>query len=168
MLCSTWCPGLPYADRGPLTIRCCVQIGASGSSYALYRGEVIYDFVRGLLTELTALLPNAHFHIGGDEVQYQCWRTDPDMTAYLKSRNMSNQALYREFEGRVIGILAELGKAPMFWNSVLDAGVTIPPAGVVHSCKPRLCACPANLQSALSPKPQICTGELAGSLAPAA
>jgi len=40
------------------------------SSYALYRGDVVYDFIRKLLTELTAVLPNTHFHIGGDEVQY--------------------------------------------------------------------------------------------------
>ena len=30
----------------------------------------MYDFVRKLLTQLTAVLPNNHFHIGGDEVQY--------------------------------------------------------------------------------------------------
>ena len=30
VLSSTWCPGLPLADRGPLAIRRCVLIGAAG------------------------------------------------------------------------------------------------------------------------------------------
>ena len=37
------------------------------------RGDVVYDFIRKLLTELTAVLPDTHFHIGGDEVQYVKW-----------------------------------------------------------------------------------------------
>ena len=38
------------------------------SSFALYRGEAVYDFIEKLLGELTALLPAKLFHIGGDEV----------------------------------------------------------------------------------------------------
>ena len=38
------------------------------SSFALYRGDVIYNFLEKFLAEITALLPNQVFHIGGDEV----------------------------------------------------------------------------------------------------
>ena len=103
------------------------------SSFALYRGESVYGFVQSLLEELTALLPNAHFHIGGDEVQYQCWASDEQMVRYLAQRNITGVALYREFEGKVFTILKELGKAPMFWNSVYDAGTLIPADAVVHA-----------------------------------
>ena len=103
------------------------------SSFALYRGEAVYDFVGALLAELAALLPNALFHVGGDEVQYQCWDTDPRMVSYLRNRSMSQTDLYKEFETRVFAILAKIGKRPMFWNSVYDAGVAIPAGAVVHS-----------------------------------
>ena len=43
------------------------------SSHALYRGDIMCDFIRKLLTELTAVIPDTHFHIGGDEVQYVKW-----------------------------------------------------------------------------------------------
>ena len=103
------------------------------SSFALYRPEQVYDFVTKLLTELVTLLPNALFHIGGDEVQYQCWKSDPLMVAYLQNRSMSQTDLYKEFETRIFAILAKLGKHPVFWNSVYDSGVAIPVNAVVHS-----------------------------------
>ena len=42
------------------------------SSLDISRGEALYSWLEGLLTELTDLLPSTLFHIGGDEVQYQC------------------------------------------------------------------------------------------------
>ena len=103
------------------------------SSFALYREEVIYSFLEKFLGELTELLPNQLFHIGGDEVQYQCWSTDPAMVAYLSHRNMTQRDLYREFETRVFSILGKLGRTPVFWNSVFDSGVSLPTGAVVHS-----------------------------------
>lgn len=83
------------------------------------------------------MLPNKLFHIGGDEVQYQCWRTDPKMAAYLVARNVTQEQLYREFETRIFGILSKLGKSTVTWNSVFDsfasAGLRMPADSVVHS-----------------------------------
>jgi hexosaminidase len=103
------------------------------SSFALYKGELVYEWIEKLLTEMASLLPSKLFHIGGDEVQYQCWESDPKMVAYLASRNITRQALYMEFEARVFKILLKLGKSPMFWNSVYDSGVALPKDAVVHS-----------------------------------
>lgn len=53
------------------------------------------------MTELTDMLPSAMFHIGGDEVQYQCWESSPKIVAYLAKRNMTGVQLYQEFEYRM-------------------------------------------------------------------
>ena len=68
------------------------------SSLDISRGEELYTFLTKLLKELTDMLPSTLFHIGGDEVQYQCWDSSPKMTAYLKQRNMTGLELYQEFE----------------------------------------------------------------------
>ena len=54
-----------------------------------------------LSASLAALLPSSLFHIGGDEVQYQCWRTDPRMSAYLNP------------EESTIGTTAEMSTAEL-------------------------------------------------------
>lgn len=64
------------------------------SSLDITRGEQLYSWLETLLTELTAVLPNTLFHIGGDEVQYQCWSSSDVMVAYLKSRNITAVQLY--------------------------------------------------------------------------
>jgi hypothetical protein len=64
------------------------------SSLDISRGEALYTWLEGLLTELTAILPNSLFHIGGDEVQYQCWQSSPTIVAYLKQRNITAVQLY--------------------------------------------------------------------------
>ena len=96
------------------------------------RGASLYSWLEGLLKELVALLPNALFHLGGDEVQYQCWESDPEMVAYLKSRKMTGVELYREFEHTMFGILNKLGKSPVTWDSTFFTNVTLPPGAVVH------------------------------------
>ena len=68
------------------------------SSLDISQGEELYTFLTKLLKELTDMLPSTLFHIGGDEVQYQCWDSSPKMTAYLKQRNMTGLELYQEFE----------------------------------------------------------------------
>ena len=64
-------------------------------------GEELYSWLEALLTELTDMLPSSMFHIGGDEVQYQCWQSSPKIVAYLAKRNMTGVQLYQEFEYRM-------------------------------------------------------------------
>ena len=78
--------------------------------------------MEAFLTELTALLPNTMFHLGGDEVQYQCWESSPKMVEYLASRNMTGVQLYQEFEcACVVG----LGR---YYTPAVSAYTCPPPA----------------------------------------
>ena len=66
-----------------------------------HAGDELYNWLEALLTELTDMLPSTMFHIGGDEVQYQCWESSPKIVAYLAKRNMTGLQLYQEFEYRM-------------------------------------------------------------------
>eukprot|EP00038_Savillea_parva_P010581 m.191273 g.191273 ORF g.191273 m.191273 type:complete len:644 (+) comp18295_c0_seq1:40-1971(+) len=102
------------------------------SSFDISRGQALYKFIEDLLRELTTILPFAMFHIGGDEVQYQCWSSSPKIVAYLASRNMTQVQLYQEFETRMFGIIAKLGKDAVTWDSTFETGMKLPPNVVIH------------------------------------
>ena len=108
------------------------------SSFDISRGEALYTWLEGFLTELTEMLPNSMYHLGGDELQFQCWSTSPTMTSYLKQRNMTGVQLYQEFEYRMFDILKKLGKDSVTWDSTFSTGMKMPPGSVVHQYQVRV------------------------------
>ncbi|HET8764095.1 MAG TPA: beta-N-acetylhexosaminidase [Rhodanobacter sp.] len=63
--------------------------------------EVIYPFVRNVLTEVAAIFPSEYLHIGGDEIK---------------------NPLYPDFVARTAGIVNDLGRKAIVWEegSVAD------------------------------------------------
>lgn len=63
--------------------------------------EVIYPFVRAVLTEVAAIFPSTYLHIGGDEIK---------------------NPLYADFVARAAGIVNDLGRKAIVWEegSVAD------------------------------------------------
>lgn len=57
--------------------------------------EVIYPFVRAVLTEVAAIFPSAYLHIGGDEIK---------------------NPLYADFVARAAGIVNDLGRKAIVWE----------------------------------------------------
>lgn len=35
--------------------------------------DTTYDFIKKLFTEIVNVFPDLYFHIGGDEVEFDCW-----------------------------------------------------------------------------------------------
>jgi len=36
-----------------------------------------YEFIFGMINDLTSLFPDAHIHLGGDEIQQSCFDENP-------------------------------------------------------------------------------------------
>lgn len=82
--------------------------------------EETYVFVRKLLTELTALFPDAYVHIGGDESPAPDWNNNPRIVAFKKAHHLKdNDALQAYFNTRVLAILTSLHKRMMGWDEIL-------------------------------------------------
>jgi len=44
-----------------------------------------YEFVSTLFAEVRKVFPDAYLHIGGDEVSFDCWASNPDIRDWMRS-----------------------------------------------------------------------------------
>jgi hexosaminidase len=83
-----------------------------------------YAFLDTLFTEMTALFPDAYFHIGGDENTGKDWARNPAIKAYMQQKGMTTyRELETEFISRLLPILKKNSKKMMGWDEILRPGV---------------------------------------------
>mmetsp|Transcript_36858 Transcript_36858/g.110490 ORF Transcript_36858/g.110490 Transcript_36858/m.110490 type:complete len:510 (-) Transcript_36858:186-1715(-) len=68
----------------------------------------------------SSLFPDEFFHLGGDEVNTGCWTKDSEISAWLKSKNMSADDGYAYFVHRASSIAISNGRRPVQWSEVYD------------------------------------------------
>lgn len=94
--------------------------------------EEVYKFLEGFLGEMTALFPDAYFHIGGDENEGKQWDRNPAIQAYMKQKGIKdNHALQAYFNTRLLKILQKNNKKMIGWDEILQP--EIPKDVVIHS-----------------------------------
>ncbi|KAK1122963.1 hypothetical protein K0M31_008601 [Melipona bicolor] len=93
----------------------------------------LYEFLRHLFAEIVQVFPDQYVHLGGDEVPFDCWRSNPEISAYVKSRNMSRyEVLESEYIGKLLQITNSLQASTIVWQEVFENGVVMPNDTVVH------------------------------------
>jgi len=84
--------------------------------------ESTYQFIDKFLGEMTALFPDAYFHIGGDECNGKEWDANPRIKAYMKAHGLpDNAALQSYFTARVQKLVASHHKIMEGWDEVLQS-----------------------------------------------
>lgn len=85
--------------------------------------EKTYKFVAALYAEMSALFPDAYFHVGGDEVSDTIWMDHPEIQAFMKAQGFkTKQDLEAYFHRRVRDIVRRQGKIMIGWEEVAAAG----------------------------------------------
>ncbi|KAK2576822.1 hypothetical protein KPH14_005456 [Odynerus spinipes] len=94
----------------------------------------VYEFMKNLFSEIVQVFPDQYLHLGGDEVPFDCWSSNPDIKSYMQSHNMSkNYALLEgEYIAKLLEITATLEASSIVWQEVFDNGVNLPDSTVVH------------------------------------
>ena len=68
-----------------------------------------YIFLEKFFQEVFQTFPDPILHIGGDEVNKECWATDPLISEYAKNNGPTwARKLQAEFEGKVVEMLTML------------------------------------------------------------
>ena len=85
--------------------------------------ESNYRILEEILSEVCALFPSKHIHIGGDEVNMSQWQRCPDCSAWLKRNGYTDgHKLESMFISRIQKILAKYSKSSSVWNEAAKDG----------------------------------------------
>ena len=94
--------------------------------------ERTYEVVASLLTELAAVFPDEYIHLGGDEIDAECWLHDSEVNGWAREAASNGAdwkaALQGAFTRRVLALLPPLGKRAVLWDEALETG--LPPGAV--------------------------------------
>jgi hexosaminidase len=83
--------------------------------------ETIYHFLDEFIGEMTALFPDAYFHIGGDECNGKEWDANPRIKQYMQAHHIAdNAALQAYFTSRVQKLVTKRHKITVGWDEVLQ------------------------------------------------
>ena len=117
-----------------------VNCNYDGRNVVCATKEDNYRILEEILSEVCALFPSEHFHIGGDEVNMSQWKKCPDCSAWLKERGYTDgYKLEDMFIGRIQTILAKYGKKPSVWNEAAFGGGLSKEAWVHGWKRPSIC-----------------------------
>ena len=80
------------------------------------------QFTKDIITELAAIFPSKHFHIGGDECPTTAWENNAECKALYKELGLTSyRALQSHFIKQIDEHVKSLGKHLFMWNESISA-----------------------------------------------
>uniref|UniRef100_A0A8B9JKK2 Beta-hexosaminidase n=1 Tax=Astyanax mexicanus TaxID=7994 RepID=A0A8B9JKK2_ASTMX len=81
-----------------------------------------YQFMSGLFKEMKSVFPDSYVHLGGDEVNFACWKSNPNVRAFMTKMGFGHD--YTKLESyyieNIVNISSALNKTPIVWQDVFD------------------------------------------------
>jgi hexosaminidase len=88
--------------------------------------ESLYPIIKNILAEFKLLFPDEYIHLGMDEVYYECWKSNPNITDWMASKNYTSyHQLEAYYSNRLLEIAKVLNKKVTVWQDVFDNGVQV-------------------------------------------
>ncbi|XP_021092628.1 beta-hexosaminidase subunit alpha isoform X3 [Heterocephalus glaber] len=92
-----------------------------------------YEFMSLFFLEISSVFPDFYLHLGGDEVDFTCWKSNPDIQAFMKKRGFDD---FRQLESFYIQMLLDIisayNKGYVVWQEVFDNKVKVRPDTIVQ------------------------------------
>jgi hexosaminidase len=117
---TSWFVGYPQlaSGKGPYQIETHWGIFAPAMDPTR---ESTYQFLNRFFGEMTALFPDAYYHIGGDECNGKEWDANQRIQTFMHTHQLKDDAaLQSYFTGRVQKIVASHNKIMEGWDEVLQ------------------------------------------------
>merc|ERR1711988_374431 len=85
------------------------------------------------------VFPEKYLHLGADEVDFKCWQSNPDITAFMRKWNMTGD--YHKLESIYIKKLLDIVSSYptkngyMIWQEGFDNGIDVKNDTIIHVWK---------------------------------
>ncbi|XP_070599262.1 beta-hexosaminidase subunit beta isoform X2 [Erythrolamprus reginae] len=99
--------------------------------------DATYYFMMELFEEVGTVFPDDYIHLGGDEVDFSCWNSNPGVTEFMKKKKFGfwYSKLESYYVERVLEIVTSLDKKSIVWQEVFDDGAKLQPDTIVEVWK---------------------------------
>lgn len=96
-----------------------------------------YQFMARFFAEVSAVFPDSNVHLGGDEVDFTCWKSNPEIQSFMQMMGFGKDFTKLEsfYIQRLLDIVSSYGKEYVVWQEVLDNAVKLRPDTVIHVWK---------------------------------
>ncbi|XP_067358733.1 beta-hexosaminidase subunit alpha isoform X2 [Channa argus] len=96
-----------------------------------------YQFMERLFKEVSSVFPDSYIHLGGDEVDFSCWRSNPYVQAFMQRMGFGAdftklEAFYIE---KIVNMTSLLNKTSIVWQDIFDYSERHRPLSVVEVWK---------------------------------
>ncbi|XP_064488150.1 beta-hexosaminidase subunit alpha-like isoform X2 [Ornithodoros turicata] len=93
-----------------------------------------YVFLERFFQEAAQVFPDQYIHLGGDEVTFDCWRSNPNITHFMEQLGIAGKynKLEQLYFQRVVNLVETLQKSYFVWQDVFDNGVQLAEESIIH------------------------------------
>lgn len=95
-----------------------------------------FTFLSKLYEEIVSVFDSPYIHVGGDEVSFDCWESNPDIQAWMKQKGWTDYSkLENYYEDQLLTIVGGLNVSYIVWQEIFDNGLAINPDTIINNWK---------------------------------
>ncbi|XP_037385613.1 beta-hexosaminidase subunit beta [Talpa occidentalis] len=93
-----------------------------------------YTFMSTFFQEISKVFPDQFIHLGGDEVDFTCWASNPEILKFMERSGFQKD--FRKLESfyveKIVEMISTLKKSSIVWQEVFDNNVKLPAGTTVQ------------------------------------